>query len=388
MASSKIGLLFFLGLLVAVYVVFMVSVSGVIKSTKQNQADITAISDAVVRNKDAIDQLRSTLNSLRDDAARRERNSGASKRAANNEGGVDNADDAEQRDSATGNGGGGGGAADKVWSEAAFLRVSNYTDPLARHAAENPALVREIVKEYYESDGDTHALQGPLHRALDYIMVRDCEEKAGGKRGCIDGFVLPTQADKYFEWGASLAPTLEADAPTLCETGFNAGHSAATFLLANKKLRMVSFDLFIQAYSRSCLAYLKAVFGEQRVTVHKGDSKKSLDTLALAPASSRQQCDVVSIDGAHSFAACLKDVKGLSKLVARDATPVVMDDTAEGFEMKGGPAEVWRKLKKEDKLKQTRCVTLGVVQQWKRGSKPKPRGFCIGEINVDLKEFQ
>ena len=305
MASSKIGLLYFLGLLVAVYVVFMVSVSGVIKSTKQNQADITAISDAVVRNKDAIDQLRSALNNLRDDAARRERSSsaGASKRTGYEGAGSDGAEEAGQRDAAgNGNGNGNGGAADKVWSEAAFLRVSNYTDPLARHAAENPSLVRDIVKEYYEADGDTHALQGPLHRALDYIMVRDCEEKAGGKRGCIDGFVLPTQADKYFEWGASLVPTLEAVAPTLCETGFNAGHSAATFLLANKKLRMVSFDLFIQAYSRSCLAYLKAVFGEQRVTVHKGDSKKSLDTLALAPASSRQQCDVVSIDGAHSFA--------------------------------------------------------------------------------------
>ena len=72
-------------------------------------------------------------------------------------------------------------------------------------------------------------------------------------------------------------------------------------------------------------------------------------------------------------------------------------------QMKGGPAEVWQKLKKQKKLFQTkyatykhthipttyphRCVSLGVVKQWKRGSKPKPRGFCIGEMNPSLEEI-
>eukprot|EP01064_Diplonema_japonicum_P035796 TRINITY_DN785_c0_g1_i1.p1 TRINITY_DN785_c0_g1~~TRINITY_DN785_c0_g1_i1.p1 ORF type:complete len:449 (+),score=133.57 TRINITY_DN785_c0_g1_i1:2150-3496(+) len=271
----------------------------------------------------------------------------------------------------------------EVWSERKFLAISNYTDAAAKYGAEHPHEVAEIVRAWMTEGRDMHKLQTPVHRVLDYIMVRDCDVKKGGKKGCIDGFVLPEQADKYYSWSAAWVPPVEE--PTLCETGFNAGHSAATFLLSNRNLRMVSFDLFIQAYSGSCLEYIKAVFGDDRMTLHKGDSHASLTKQA---AKKKLKCDVVSVDGAHSFKACMKDVEGLGQLLARPKTPVLMDDTADGFEMKGGPAEVWRKLVKEEKLKQTKCVSLGIVKQWKRGSKPKPRGFCIGELNPGLQKFE
>jgi len=170
----------------------------------------------------------------------------------------------------------------------------------------------------------------------------------------------------------------------LCETGFNAGHSAVTFLLAEPRLSMHSFDLFIQAYSSSALGFVRAVFGSNRMTLHQVDSAKQLASVAQG---GQVKCDALSVDGAHSFKACLHDVQGLSKLVRKDGSPVLMDDTAEGFEMKGGPAEVWRKMVSEKRIVQTRCVPLGKVIQWKRGSKAKPRGFCIGELNRNLVQY-
>ncbi|KAJ9451286.1 hypothetical protein DIPPA_07415 [Diplonema papillatum] len=244
------------------------------------------------------------------------------------------------------------------WSEESFLAIRNYTDPMAKHGAEHPELVAEIARSWsMNPEANVHELQGPIHRILDYIMVRDCDIKKKGKKGCIDGFVLPEQADKYFNWALNWESPVSV--PTLCETGFNAGHSAVTFLLANRNMNMVSFDLFIQAYSSSCFKYVKAVFGDDRMTLHQGDSHASLSRLGEVDEESRQKCDVISVDGAHSFKACMKDVKGLSKLVARPGTPVLMDDTAEGFEgrshgQEGGPAEVWHTLKSASKLKQTR----------------------------------
>merc|ERR1712216_511378 len=144
-----------------------------------------------------------------------------------------------------------------------------------------------------------------------------------------------------------------SESPTMCETGFNAGHSAVTFLLARPGLVQHSFDLFIQAYSQSALAFVRAVFGDSRMHLHAGDTTKTLPALATpGKRGSAPRCDVLSVDGAHSFKACLSDVRGLSRLLPRDNVPVLMDDTAEGFEMKGGPTEVWRKLKKEKKLRQ------------------------------------
>eukprot|EP01060_Flectonema_neradi_P040705 TRINITY_DN9388_c0_g1_i1.p1 TRINITY_DN9388_c0_g1~~TRINITY_DN9388_c0_g1_i1.p1 ORF type:complete len:332 (+),score=83.04 TRINITY_DN9388_c0_g1_i1:196-1191(+) len=270
-------------------------------------------------------------------------------------------------------------------TEETFLALKTYDQPAAKWGAEHPEFVADLLKKFTAEDQDLRKLQTPIHRVLDYIMVRDCEIKKGGKRGCIDGFVLPEQAEKYYDWTTEWAAP---DSPTLCETGFNAGHSAVTFLLAKPGLKMNSFDLFIQAYSSSCYDYIRAVFGEARMTVHKGDSHKSLGKLGKVPPDSRLHCDAVSVDGAHSFKACLKDVEGLGNLIFKEHTPVLMDDTADGFEMNGGPAEVWRKLKKENRLIQTRCVPLGVVQQWKRGSKAKPRGFCIGELNPGLGAFE
>eukprot|EP01062_Namystynia_karyoxenos_P062693 TRINITY_DN55562_c0_g1_i1.p1 TRINITY_DN55562_c0_g1~~TRINITY_DN55562_c0_g1_i1.p1 ORF type:complete len:433 (+),score=129.25 TRINITY_DN55562_c0_g1_i1:90-1301(+) len=269
--------------------------------------------------------------------------------------------------------------------EATLLSVANYSDPAAKLFADSPAAAARIVARWQSEGRDMQPLMTPLHRVQDYLMVRDCERKTGGKRGCIDGFVLPEQANRYYEWTRDWDPPEGGGGEaTLCETGFNAGHSAVTFLLAQPRLTMHSFDLFIQAYSESALAFVRAVFGAARMHLHAGDSAKSL---AAQHAQGQLRCDVLSVDGAHSYKACLGDVQGLGKLLARDNTPILMDDTAEGFEMKGGPAEVWRKLKRERRLRQTRCVPLGVVTQWKRGSRPKPRGFCIGAVNRNLAPF-
>lgn len=44
---------------------------------------------------------------------------------------------------------------------------------------------------------------------------------------------------------------------TVCEIGFNAGHSAITFLHLNPNIRLVAFDLFEHTYSQAAVDYVK-----------------------------------------------------------------------------------------------------------------------------------
>jgi hypothetical protein len=68
------------------------------------------------------------------------------------------------------------------------------------------------------------------------------------------------------------------DIKTICETGFNAGHSAANYLLANYlgyNVRYVGFDLGRTPYSKAAADFLKTLF-PQHFEVHWGDSTKTL----------------------------------------------------------------------------------------------------------------
>ena len=282
---SRPTVVYFMGLLAAFYMVFMTSISGLAKGIKQNQADAVAFSEELVQQKRALERV---ILDLKDIKAHTRRVGDLQENHHDVIQKLQSKQDTQQTE-----------VVSEDWSEEAFFAISNYTDANAKYGAEHPEAVRDLIQKHYEADSDMHRLQVPLHRILDYVMVRDCEVKTGGKKGCIDGFVLPEQADKYYDWAFEWKSPVER--PTLCETGFNAGHSAATFLLANRALNMVSFDLFIQAYSSACLAYLKAVFGKERVTVHKGDSHASLNKLGKVDKAARLQCDVVSVDGAHSF---------------------------------------------------------------------------------------
>ena len=105
---------------------------------------------------------------------------------------------------------------------------------------------------------------------------------------------------------------------TVCEVGFNAGHSAVVLLQANPSVRLETFDLFSYPHSADSLSYVMRRF-PGRVTPHKG---RSAQTVPAASLSAR--CDLVIIDGRHEFEAVVEDMLNFRRLASPDALFLVM----------------------------------------------------------------
>ena len=125
---------------------------------------------------------------------------------------------------------------------------------------------------------------------------------------------------------------------TICEVGFNAGHSTAVWLAANPAATIHSFDLFRQNYSVQTLAYLQGRF-PGRIVPHSGDSTRSIPATALSP-----PCDLVHVDGRHSYLNVVQDFVNLL-IKSRDDALFLFDDqceaarcTARPFPVPGQPA--------------------------------------------------
>ena len=116
----------------------------------------------------------------------------------------------------------------------------------------------------------------------------------------------------------------EFDAPTVCETGFNAGHSAALFLAAGA--RYVGFDLgeHIPNYGKAALAHLSQRFPAGRLQVEWGNSRLGIPRFFAA--NPNVVCDVVSIDGDHSCEGVVADVNLLWPHT-HASTVVLFDDS-------------------------------------------------------------
>lgn len=125
------------------------------------------------------------------------------------------------------------------------------------------------------------------------------------------------------------------------EIGFNAGHSAETFLLNNPTLTLVSFDIGEHAYLLEGKKYIDKTF-PGRHTLILGDSTASVPNyIAHNP---DVKFDVIFIDGGHDYPVCSADMANSMKLAHND-TILIMDDTtytigwAVGYTI--GPTQVW-----------------------------------------------
>jgi len=122
-----------------------------------------------------------------------------------------------------------------------------------------------------------------------------------------------SQRDFYYRLAGS--PAIR----TICEVGFNAGHSTAIWLSANPSARVVSFDLFMNRFSLPCVQYLRTRFPD-RLEIHRGDSMR---TVPRAHPSTR--CDLVHVDGRHSYAYTVMDFLHLVHK-SHPATLFIFDD--------------------------------------------------------------
>ena len=109
---------------------------------------------------------------------------------------------------------------------------------------------------------------------------------------------------------------------TICETGFNGGHSAFQWLASTpKETKLHSFDICQHAYTPPMVAYLNATF-PGRLNVTCGDSTKTLPLVTGLD----NMCNLVIVDGGHSYDVAMADLKNFKRMANMDNHILIIDD--------------------------------------------------------------
>ena len=96
---------------------------------------------------------------------------------------------------------------------------------------------------------------------------------------------------------------------TVCEVGLNCGHSTLTFL-ANSGVNVINFDLPTLPYSLDVRQYFKKEYSA-RVKIIDGNSLRTIPT--FFERNKDTVCDIISVDGKHTYVNALHDAINLMK---------------------------------------------------------------------------
>lgn len=127
---------------------------------------------------------------------------------------------------------------------------------------------------------------------------------------------------------------------SILEIGFNAGHSADTFL-SHSLAHVTSFDLEARDYVRSAKKYIDEKY-PSRHTLIVGDSTKTIPLYIKE--NPNKKFDLIYIDGGHTQEIAYADLMNCREL-AHSNTIVIMDDvvltTDQQRDWSLGPSKVW-----------------------------------------------
>ena len=133
------------------------------------------------------------------------------------------------------------------------------------------------------------------------------------------------------------------------EIGFNAGHSAESFL-RNKNVTLTSFDIGSHIYLLTAKEYIDLTF-PNRHTLILGDSIKTIPDFINN--NKTIKFDLIFIDGGHTYECASNDLKNCFHLAHKD-TIVVIDDTMYTKEWEKEysiePTQAWLNQIQENKI--------------------------------------
>ena len=154
---------------------------------------------------------------------------------------------------------------------------------------------------------------------------------------------------------------------TVCETGFNGGHSAYVWLSSHPSSRLMSFDLGNHAYAHSMAEYLGKIF-PGRLAVTFGDSTKTLPVFKerIKLSEPNFKCDIIVVDGGHTYGVTKADMDNFESLAIPKHSLVVLDDYPSTMFAFGKIGKVWEDKVKEGKIANLFSCTTG------------NRGFTVG----------
>jgi hypothetical protein len=150
----------------------------------------------------------------------------------------------------------------------------------------------------------------------------------------------------------------------ICEIGLNSGESAAAWLCAFPSASYVGFDMVRFNATVDADAFLSRAF-PGRFRVIPGDTLKTLPAYARAH---RSTCDVVSIDGGHSFSVAFSDLSYMRLLAREGPHTVVMDDLRCTQWWCKPPTATWHHFVRRGVVVERGCVISGCCTGWCWGS--------------------
>ena len=119
---------------------------------------------------------------------------------------------------------------------------------------------------------------------------------------------------------ARIAPHIES----IIEIGFNAGHSAALWLMMNEKIKYYGIDIAKDEYMKSCSSFMKDKFGD-RFNLFIGDSRTEMKSIDK---KINQEIDLIHIDGGHSYELADIDLSNSINISKKLNTKfILLDDT-------------------------------------------------------------
>lgn len=109
----------------------------------------------------------------------------------------------------------------------------------------------------------------------------------------------------------------------IAEIGLNGGHSAENFFKSTPNLKkFLSFDINHHHYVNAAVEYFRRTYKE-RFQFIQGDS--AITVAQFAKENPKTKCDLIYIDGNHTYEHCLRDIRSC-KMLARPSTILWVDD--------------------------------------------------------------
>ncbi|KAK2141046.1 hypothetical protein LSH36_1173g00002 [Paralvinella palmiformis] len=156
---------------------------------------------------------------------------------------------------------------------------------------------------------------------------------------------------------------------TICETGFNAGHSTFGWLTINPNAHVYSFDIGVHRYAKPMAEYIRKLH-PGRFNITWGDSTKTI------PIFHRQHpevlCDLIIIDGGHTTGICKADLLNFKKMANNDSIVILDNYPQKSWKFNQILGDVWEWAKRNGEISEIfRCHV---------DAKPSDFGFSVGKI--------
>tara|TARA_Y100001968_G_scaffold290966_1_gene295079 strand:+ start:78 stop:857 length:780 start_codon:yes stop_codon:yes gene_type:complete len=214
-------------------------------------------------------------------------------------------------------------------SQKEFLVLRSEQDP---NEKKTPVMMNFIANSYlvdvYGNEGFTKDLF-EVFKSLNEIVFKSgeemwgnvCYERKKANTNFIDAF--PEQKLSLISRRrniARIAPHIDS----IIEIGFNAGHSAALWLMINEKINYYGIDIAKREYMKSCASFMANKFGE-RFNLFIGDSRTEMQEIDK---KINQKIDLIHIDGGHTYEVADSDLLNSINISKKLNTKfILLDDT-------------------------------------------------------------